>query len=989
MQAERQALAGWPAGEQGRVEPAIDLALHLVRLFETTGEHAALDEAQTIISEAIDLTLKGALNRHMALAVQAGIRWRDYERTGQFETLETAAAEAEEAIAGLTAGHFVQQFTLSAMGMIELRRYERTGKQAALDRAIAVLRQVVGTGDPRHYARPGWLSMLGVCLGRRFERTGNAADLDDAIDLLREAATTSDASTYAQLWLTNLGKFLGARFHRTRERADIDEAVEAARRATAMTGTQGGHRASVLSSLAGSLLARGDSGFRQENDLDEAIDALCAAVEASPTGHIDRPMHLTDLGLAYSIRFDQAGGLRDAEEAVKHCREALSALPDNHGNRATCLGNLSASLDSLAAGTRDFADAAEARDTAREALEKTELGHPDRAWYLKYEGNALKTLYDLHGDQADLRAAFGSWRAAVSVTAADPRNRLSAARNWGRTAAGEGVIEEAVAGFSAAVKTLPEVVWHGLTPATRQQQAATWAGLAADAACCAVLAGKPELAVELLEQGRSMLWSQALNLRADLGDLPLAAPELASRLEAARAILDVQAPSPAPGQPGISLPVAYPGGPPVTGFHPPRQEDPRPRAARDYEETLARIRQLDGFEHYLEPIPYPELAAATRGGTMVIVNASRYGCHAIIVTPDSEHAGVVDLPGLDLDTAEERARQMSRLLSNVRVDDRPFLDREADRRDLLDTLSWLWEVIGVPVLDSLADSLPAQAALPRIWWCPTGPLVSLPLHAAGHHPRLKSEHAGESILVRTVSSYIPTLASLGRARGFTQREPVRQLTVAAPDLRRADMDLPALRHVSAELECLARHFPPGPSNHELIGQAATCAAVIAGMADHDWIHLACHAGPLDSDDGTVSRGFILGDGDLTITDLAAQPGHRGGLAFLSACQTATGSDEHRDEALHLAAAMQFIGYSHVIATMWSIKDAPAPLAAEMFYYDAVAGWPRHCQCTADSHHEASGRNGSHKSFHLGTVRTRTATEHSHLNGRHPRQWGYP
>jgi len=29
--------------------------------------------------------------------------------------------------------------------------------------------------------------------------------------------------------------------------------------------------------------------------------------------------------------------------------------------------------------------------------------------------------------------------------------------------------------------------------------------------------------------------------------------------------------------------------------------------------------------------------------------------------------------------------------------------------------------------------------------------------------------------------------------------------------------------------------------------------------------------------------------------------------------------------------MQFIGYSHVIATMWSIKDAPATLAAETFY----------------------------------------------------------
>jgi hypothetical protein len=39
-----------------------------------------------------------------------------------------------------------------------------------------------------------------------------------------------------------------------------------------------------------------------------------------------------------------------------------------------------------------------------------------------------------------------------------------------------------------------------------------------------------------------------------------------------------------------------------------------------------------------------------------------------------------------------------------------------------------------------------------------------------------------------------------------------------------------------------------------------------------------------------------------------------------ACQTATGSVRHLDEAIHLAAAMQFLGYRHVIATMWTIAD---------------------------------------------------------------------
>jgi CHAT domain-containing protein len=55
------------------------------------------------------------------------------------------------------------------------------------------------------------------------------------------------------------------------------------------------------------------------------------------------------------------------------------------------------------------------------------------------------------------------------------------------------------------------------------------------------------------------------------------------------------------------------------------------------------------------------------------------------------------------------------------------------------------------------------------------------------------------------------------------------------------------------------------------------------------------------------------------------------LAFLSACETATGSPRALDEAIHLAAAMQLLGYRHVIATLWSIYDSPAPDIADAVY----------------------------------------------------------
>lgn len=76
---------------------------------------------------------------------------------------------------------------------------------------------------------------------------------------------------------------------------------------------------------------------------------------------------------------------------------------------------------------------------------------------------------------------------------------------------------------------------------------------------------------------------------------------------------------------------------------------------------------------------------------------------------------------------------------------------------------------------------------------------------------------------------------------------------------------------------------------------------------------------------------MLWDGPLTLAHLAAQPDQRRELAYLSACQTAAGSPSHPDEALHIAAAFHYLGYRHVLATMWHIGDAAASRVADRVY----------------------------------------------------------
>ncbi len=156
-------------------------------------------------------------------------------------------------------------------------------------------------------------------------------------------------------------------------------------------------------------------------------------------------------------------------------------------------------------------------------------------------------------------------------------------------------------------------------------------------------------------------------------------------------------------------------------------------------------------------------------------------------------------------------------------------------------------------------------------------------------------------------------------------------------------DLPA---VPAELDRIHARYPittrlQSPTHDQHHGPLPDPATqpnttrVLAELPRHAWVHLPCH-GSQHVTDPTESA-FWLTDGPLRITDLIEQhaPGPRE-LAFLSACQTATGSPRAPDEAIHLAAAMQLLGYRHVIATLTTIGTPDANHAAHALHHAVTA-----------------------------------------------------
>jgi CHAT domain-containing protein len=246
------------------------------------------------------------------------------------------------------------------------------------------------------------------------------------------------------------------------------------------------------------------------------------------------------------------------------------------------------------------------------------------------------------------------------------------------------------------------------------------------------------------------------------------------------------------------------------------------------------------------------------------------------------------------------------------------------------TLEWLWNAVAAPVLDHLGHDAPPPPGRPwpRVWWCPTGPLTLLPLHAAGYHD-LDDEPAGRTVLDRVVSSYTPTLDALIRTRqppaghtATTQRLLLVAMphTPASPGVDR----LPDLPGVDAEARVVEQflHDQHAPAPTVRIGHQATQEAILADLPGHAYVHFACHGGQrLDQPSASA---LYLHNGPLTVVDVARLRLAHAELAFLSACQTAIGGIELLDESIHLAAALQLAGYRHVIGTLWTIADQPSP-----------------------------------------------------------------
>ncbi|KAJ7884487.1 CHAT domain-containing protein [Mycena leptocephala] len=543
-----------------------------------------------------------------------------------------------------------------------------------------------------------------------------------------------------------------------------------------------------------------------------------------------------------------------------------------------------------------------------DAVQLTPDGHPDKPGMLNNLGNSLFHRFEQLGDPQDSQQLLLHYASAACSTTGPASIRFEAARRWA-THARVHQPSSLLHAYTTAIELLPELAWLGLSITDRHHQLSQ-AGQVHDY----------QKAVEWLDQGRSVIWGQLLNLRTPVDELREHHPGLADELVSLSTLLETA------GTRSNAV---------ADGIKPQPLESIAQRShahALRRNGVLQQIRELSGFERFLLSKPISELSQAAKMGPVAILNISAYGCDALILMPGlADEVIHVLLSDFTIHEAQALAKSLASIVGTSGCNDRLHgsIEGAIAPDDIFShILSEIWFKIVCPVLNVLAIT-------PRFG---TYMVVSnratafLPIHAAGLYS--KDQAFGSKLSDFLISSYTPSLTALiqGYRPQSESQARLQLLAVTQPSARDSPTSQELMKKSKLSSTMLREKF--------LFCDWTTYGHNRRSSEGHEgsrWVHFACHG--VQSTSPTESALLLAGSSRLTLSNIIQLSLPNADLAFLSACQTATGSQQLQDESVHLAAGMLLAGYRGVIGTMWSIMDHDAPQVAGNVYAHLLEASP--------------------------------------------------
>ncbi|PSR72068.1 hypothetical protein PHLCEN_2v12049 [Hermanssonia centrifuga] len=599
---------------------------------------------------------------------------------------------------------------------------------------------------------------------------------------------------------------------------------------------------------------------------------------------------LFHLGQLLYVRFEQLRVHRDLDEAISLHLSALHFRPLGHVDRFNSLYRLSIYTQTRYQLNNLVEDLEAAIDYGTEAEELARaINHPYLTW-AHYCIAGVKLHDNTIPSSCETTAPSNT---TAEIRFASARLLADAGRKRGHTSA--------LRAYKLALVLVERCLTTRFT-ISRQRSfliSDDVRTLSSTAASCAIEIGDLASAVEVLEQGRGLVWSQVRDNRYPLENLPDVAPELTEAFRETLVQLELLSMSSDDVRVSSEEKAAY-----------------KSHLLERWNDTLQKIRELPGFQDFLRPRPLNSLRMAAAEGPVIITNLDTLRSDAIIM----QSTGPLSLVPLSTDLPRllsGLSKIMDRISEQGRAD-RPWQYPGGPAQTLTSILQSLWRYVCSPVVEKLlAMGIPEGS---RIWWCPTKNLSSMPLHAAGPYT-----DTGKNLPDIFLSSYAPTLASLIRARvslaDGTMIRGVRLLAVGQSQ---------GLSQVKVELEHLKELFAARAMIRDGYDASPTTILDDILIREHSFIHFACHGYV----NGTLpfESYFVLHKDKLFLRQIMEAYVPHAELAFLASCYSAVGdSEQSPDEPISLTAAMQVAGYRCVVGTLWTMFDEDGPRLSKDFY----------------------------------------------------------
>jgi tetratricopeptide (TPR) repeat protein len=672
----RQALDLLPTGHRDRSASLNNLALTLVTTFEQSGNLESLAEAIDLHRQALSDRPAGHSRRSLSLSNLAVALTIKFEHLGDLKLLAEAVDLHREALSLRPLGHPRRSATLNNLASAVRTQFDHSRDLGLLAEAVELHRQALDLRPPGHFERDSSLSNLGNALWSRFQEVGDLNSLTEAVGLHREALNLRPVGhSHHSTSLNNLAAALHTHFGHTHDLESLEEAIELNRRALHLRPAGHPDRPSSLNNLATMIRTR----FEQLDDLNslaEAVELHRQALDLRPPGHPERPWAFKNLADTLQRRFERLNGIRhghasrfsdeqralDLHEAIRLYRAGLSSCADDDPSRINLLFSIGKFLLRPERNVFDFEDGLR---HILEALQSRDTSADDCLSYAVDTLRLVEASYDFACDHA---------------------NTLGLGRHY--------YDEPVLQIYILVIQLLPRAASFGLDHARRLHKLSGADVISRNAATRAIVSGREAEAVEMLEEGRGVFWSQALRLRTtDLDLLPALDSQELRRLFQALDLGGARDDS-------------------MSAIQRERHVEERRRLSSAAEALITEIRSRPAMSRFLLPPAFFSLVQSLpEGGAFVILVASSLGHRALVLDRINAQTTSLELlpPGDGF------------LSEAVRVS----LPRDGDSEEGLSVDATVSRLLGVSKKASRAQHKPFDQTLAQLWASIVKPVIGV------------------------------------------------------------------------------------------------------------------------------------------------------------------------------------------------------------------------------------------------------------------------